>query len=81
MPLPRDDHFAHRPNRDGTTDSICRHCFATVCTSTWETDLAQAERGHVCDPNVVSRLKKAAGRESADESDSRPGTGSTGRTS
>lgn len=79
MSLPRDDHFAHRTNRDGTTDSICRYCFATVCTSTWETDLTQAERNHVCDPSVVSRLKKAAARETADEAD--PKTGNTGRTS
>ena len=81
MPLPRDDHFAHRTNRDGTTDSICRYCFATVSTSIWETDLAQAERGHICDPSVVSRLKKAAGRETADEADPRNRTGSTGQTS
>ena len=80
MTLTRDDHFAHRANRDGTTDSICRYCFVTVSTSTWETDLAQAERGHVCDPHVVSRLKKAAGRETANESDPRRGTGSAGRT-
>lgn len=81
MPLSRDDHFAHRANRDGTTDSICRHCFVTVCTSTWETDLAEAERGHICDPVAVSRWKKAAGREGADEADPRHKTGSTERTS
>ena len=52
------DAFLHRANRDGTTDSICKHCFATICTSTWETELAQAERGHVCDPKVVARWKK-----------------------
>ena len=79
MPLPRDQHFAHRANSDGTTDSICKYCFITVCTSTWETDLAEAERAHACDPNVVARLKKSSGREAAGEADSRPGTGTVKR--
>lgn len=63
MVLLRDDHFAHRANNDGTTDSVCRHCFVTVCTSTWETDLAEAERRHTCDLGVVARWTKASGRE------------------
>lgn len=66
MGLPRDDHFAHRANSDGTSDSICRHCFVTVCTSTWETDLADAERRHICDPVVVARWKKGSEREAAE---------------
>lgn len=63
MVLPRDDHFVHRVNRDGSTDSICKDCFATICTSLWETDLAQAERDHVCNPDVVARFKNIARRE------------------
>jgi hypothetical protein len=47
--------FVHRLNRDGTTDSICRYCFVTVFTSTWETDLANAEREHVCDTSAMER--------------------------
>ena len=58
MVLPRDEHFVHRANGDGTTDSVCRHCFVTVCTSLCETDLAEAERRHVCDPAVVARFKE-----------------------
>jgi hypothetical protein len=60
--------FVHRANRDGTTDSICRNCFVTVCTSAWETDLARAERDHVCDPNVIARLNRMQKRESQSSS-------------
>jgi hypothetical protein len=56
------DSFVHRANRDGTTESICKSCFVTVCTSTWETDLARAEREHVCDPGVVAKWKKIQDR-------------------
>lgn len=66
-----EDRFAHRANRDGTTDSICKECFVTVCTSTWESELARAERDHACDPEIVARWKKVARRETADEPASR----------
>lgn len=54
----QDGSFLHRANRDGTTDSICKDCFATVCTSVWETELSRAERNHVCDPNVVAHWQE-----------------------
>ena len=41
--------FAHRVNRDGTADSICLKCFATVAMSNWEADLEAEEREHSCD--------------------------------
>lgn len=66
MVLLQDDHFAHRANSDGTTDTICTHCYVTVCTSTREADLAEAERRHICDPIIVGRWKKASGREDAE---------------
>ena len=54
--IPREwDPFVRRVNHDGTTDSICRHCFATVCTSIWETELERAEQSHLCDPNALDR--------------------------
>lgn len=81
MALPLDDHFVHRANRDGTTDSICRYCFATVCTSNWETDLSEAERRHFCDPSVVARMKRAAGSVPGKDADGRSGTGTAGRSS
>lgn len=43
--------FAHRANRDGTVNSICRECRATVATSMWEADLDGAEKLHRCDPS------------------------------
>ncbi len=64
------EQFVHRANRDGTTDSVCKLCFATVCTSTWESELTRVEREHVCDPDVLARWKKVAGREAADEGSS-----------
>lgn len=66
MSLREYDAFLHRANRDGTTDSVCKYCFVTVCRSTWETDLAQAEHAHVCDPQVVARWKKMRDGNSAE---------------
>ena len=45
--------FPHRANGNGTTSSICPHCYVTVATSTWEADLERAETGHVCDPRYL----------------------------
>jgi hypothetical protein len=42
--------YAHRPNKDGSYDSICAACFATVATVRDECELAQHERTHVCNP-------------------------------
>lgn len=50
--------FAHRSNRNGTTDSVCRRCFATVATATWEAELDLAERGHACEPWTLPGVKK-----------------------
>lgn len=49
--------FPHRTNRDGTIDSICPHCFATIGTSTWEADLEDIEARHVCDPARLTYYK------------------------
>lgn len=45
--------YARRHNADGTTDSICRHCFITVVTAWREADLNRAELDHACDPNLL----------------------------
>lgn len=56
--------FAHRTNRDGTIDSICKECFVTVATAMWESELDQPEHAHVCDPWVLKQYnKKLPGRE------------------
>ena len=41
--------FPHRMNKDGTIDSVCPRCFATVGRSTWEAELDRMEAAHICD--------------------------------
>jgi hypothetical protein len=50
--------FIHRLNGDGTVDSICRDCFATVATALSEPDLREDEQVHVCDTAILERYKK-----------------------
>jgi hypothetical protein len=40
--------FAHRPNPDGTFDSICRVCFRTIVHSEKQDSLASSESLHEC---------------------------------
>ena len=42
--------YVHRPNQDGSHDSICAACFATVASVRDEAELAQHELTHVCNP-------------------------------
>jgi hypothetical protein len=42
--------FAHRHNSDGSYDSICTHCYATVASAGREGALSSPESAHVCDP-------------------------------
>jgi hypothetical protein len=42
--------FPHRHNRDGSHDSICTACLATVATVLIEEELRSYESAHVCDP-------------------------------
>jgi hypothetical protein len=42
--------FVRRCNLNGTHDSICRGCFATVALVKDEAELARHERDHLCDP-------------------------------
>lgn len=55
--------FAHRFNRNGTTDTICRQCLATVATATWEAELERAERAHACDPWAAQHFKSPSWQE------------------
>lgn len=45
--LPHED-FVRRPYADGTTDSICLHCFSTVASTQSEAELRIAEADHDC---------------------------------
>jgi hypothetical protein len=42
--------YVHLPNKDGSVDSMCSVCFATVASVRDEAELAQYERTHVCNP-------------------------------
>ena len=42
--------FPHRHNNDGTHDSICMACLATVAKRSDESELLEYELSHVCDP-------------------------------
>jgi hypothetical protein len=52
----------HRLNRDGSFDSICIHCFATIASSRREQDLELAERNHICDPDTLKRILQRSSR-------------------
>jgi hypothetical protein len=43
-------HFPHRLNLNGSYDSICRLCFATVASARDEMELPPHESRHVCNP-------------------------------
>ncbi len=45
--------FSHRPNQDGTFDSICHQCFVTVASMRDEADLGRKERLHSCNPGII----------------------------
>ena len=46
--------FPHRHNADGSYDSICTICFATVASVQNEWELGSHESTHVCEPlNLV----------------------------
>jgi hypothetical protein len=64
-----DFRFEHRPNRDGTLDSICMECFETVAFDLEEQELEQFESDHVCatgdgDHPGVHELPKPAAADS-----------------
>jgi hypothetical protein len=49
-----DKKFSHRHNSDGTIDSICHQCFATIATQPRESDLYMKERMHTCERALVA---------------------------
>jgi hypothetical protein len=44
--------YKHRKNEDGTWDSICPMCHATVAIATQEAFLSALEREHGCRPSL-----------------------------
>ena len=51
--------FPHRRNKDGSFDSICLKCFATVASHKTEEELKEQDKVHVC---VSSMLSERANR-------------------
>jgi hypothetical protein len=52
-----DNPFAHRSNRDGTFDSICKKCFRTIGTAEEIEPLKGLEDSHICDPWTLEVVK------------------------
>ena len=53
--------FPHRTNPDGTIDSICPHCYVTIGTAEWDSDLAAMEAAHLCDPALLKHYQEQSG--------------------
>jgi len=47
--------YPHRRNRNGSFDSICLTCFATIANAETELELLEHERRHFCKPSTVSQ--------------------------
>jgi hypothetical protein len=52
--------FPHRHNEDGSFDSICTTCFATVATEENEAKLRLYELAHICNSLQVARIRQAS---------------------
>jgi hypothetical protein len=48
-------YYPHRQNKDGSFDSICLTCFATITTAQNEYELWEPEGKHVCIPSALSQ--------------------------
>jgi hypothetical protein len=46
--------FPHRRNKDGSFNSICLECLATVASHMTEEELREQDKQHVCDKSVLS---------------------------
>jgi hypothetical protein len=47
----------HRTNPDGTVDSICPYCYATIGKAHSETGLERMEIDHICDPEQLAHFQ------------------------
>ena len=52
--------FPHRRNKDGSLDSICLKCFATVGSQMTEAELTELDEAHVCSSTPLSRRGERA---------------------
>jgi hypothetical protein len=54
--------FSRRRNGDGTFDSMCTQCFATVARSKREADLEEVEDAHFCRPGRLREFQPGGGQ-------------------
>ena len=54
----RPEFYPHRRKLDGSFDSICLNCLATIATSTDETELEAREKEHVCSKYLSRRSRE-----------------------
>lgn len=47
--------FPHRHNKDGTFDSICLKCFATVASHMTQEELVELDKNHICVNSLLSK--------------------------
>jgi hypothetical protein len=50
-----DTFYPHRRNKDGSYDSICLTCFATVASGGSEAELQDFDKKHVCEFTTLSQ--------------------------
>jgi hypothetical protein len=56
----QDDHFVRRIDHEtGLIDSICLHCFATVCSASDTAINARSEAAHACVPKQRAAANRA----------------------
>src|SRR3982074_2536226 len=46
--------FPHRRNKDGSFNSICLQCFATIASHMTEEELQELDKHHVCEKSILS---------------------------
>lgn len=56
MPTLSRQRFPHRQNKDGSFDSVCTVCYATVASVEEERQLAVHEAAHKCDPLMLYQV-------------------------
>jgi hypothetical protein len=47
--------FPHRRNRDGSFDSICLKCFATIASHMTQEELDELDKNHTCMNSLLSQ--------------------------
>ena len=47
--------FPHRRNKDGSFDSICLTCFATVASHLTDEELKEHDKNHLCHNTLLSK--------------------------